>query len=56
MVTHSVETTQSVAYMGDQGEATVEVVNRGRSAMDIATVDTITLMGWPEIACVWHSS
>ena len=30
MVTHSVETTQSVAYMGDQGEATVEVVNRGR--------------------------
>ena len=31
MVTHSVETTQSVAYMGDQGEATVEVVNRGRS-------------------------
>jgi ArsR family transcriptional regulator, lead/cadmium/zinc/bismuth-responsive transcriptional repressor len=30
MVIHSVETTQSVAYMGDQGEATVEVVNRGR--------------------------
>ncbi|MGZ3623713.1 MAG: ArsR/SmtB family transcription factor [Ktedonobacteraceae bacterium] len=31
MVTHSVGAIQSVAYMGDQAETTVEVVNQGRS-------------------------